>query len=72
MTPWDRGKRAARNRASRKSNPYDNPDRQPAGSAWERKASEWDEGFNCFDADAEAEMRVEIARKAAKTRWSKR
>ncbi len=71
MTPWDKGKSAARNGLSRKSNPFDNPDRHPAGDSWERKASEWDEGFDCFNAEAEAKMRTERAKKAAMTRWEK-
>ena len=71
MSAWDAGRKAARNGLSRKSNPYDHPDRQPAGDDWERKASEWDEGFDCYDADAEASARSERSKKAAAARWSK-
>ena len=71
MTPWDLGKKAARNGLSRKSNPFDHPDHQPAGDAWERKASEWDEGFDGYDAEYEGAMRTENARKAANARWGK-
>lgn len=70
MTPWDRGRAAARKGLSRKSNPFDNPDRQPKGTmTWERKASEWDEGFDSFDADQDAQLRSQRAKKAANARW---
>lgn len=44
--PFDRGAAAARRGQPKKSNPFDNPDRQTGKSMdWERKASEWDEGW---------------------------
>lgn len=70
MSAWDKGKAAARRGLSRKSNPFNHPDRQPSGSMdWERRASEWDEGFNCFDPVQDAKERSERARKAAVARW---
>lgn len=71
MSAFDAGKRAARAGQDRKSNPYDHPDRQPPGDAWERKASEWDEGFDSFNALEEAQGRKDRAQKAAAARWSK-
>lgn len=72
MSAWDKGRSAARQGLSRKSNPYDHPDRQTGPSMdWERKASEWDEGFDGFDAEQYAQMRSEQARKAALARWQK-
>lgn len=70
MSAFDAGKRAARAGRVRKSNPYDHPDRQPPGDAWERKASEWDEGFDSYDPMEEARVRKERAHKAAFARWS--
>lgn len=72
MSAWDKGKSAARKGLSRQSNPYNNPDRQPAGTmTWERLASEWDEGFDGFDSEQDAKERSERARKAALARWKK-
>lgn len=72
MSAWDQGKSAARQGLNRKSNPYNHPDRQPSGSMdWERKASEWDEGFDGFDPAQDAQKRSDRARKAANARWSK-
>jgi hypothetical protein len=71
--PFDQGRAAARRGESRRSNPFDHPDRQPKGSmTWERKASEWDEGFDNYDAVFEAQQRTERARKASLARWAKR
>lgn len=71
MSVWDQGKAAARKGLSRKANPFDHPDRQPAGDAWERKASEWSEGFDGYDAIQDAHERSERARNAALARWKK-
>ena len=69
MSAWDKGRSAARRGLPKQSNPFNHPDRQPRGSAWERMASEWDEGFDGFDAEQDAEARSERARKAAIARW---
>jgi len=46
--PFDRGRRAGLKR----SNPFDQPGRQTqSGMAWERKCSEWDEGWSAGNAE---------------------
>lgn len=71
-TPFDQGRSAARKGLPKRSNPFDHPDRQ-AGQAfdWERKACEWDEGWESFDAATEATTRTANARAAARVRWSR-
>lgn len=72
QTPFDAGRSAARLGKTRKSNPFDSPDRQQNGAVtWERKASEWDEGYDSFNAIQEAEIRSDRARNAAIARWHK-
>lgn len=70
MSAFDAGRRSARAGQSRKSNPYDHPDFQPPGDAWERMASEWDEGFDSYDPVEEARARRVRAKQAAKARWN--
>jgi len=45
--PFDRGRAARRKGLPKSASPYKHPDRQ-TGSAfdWERRASEWDEGWH--------------------------
>lgn len=71
-TPFDQGRSAARKGLPKRSNPFDHPDRQ-SGRAfdWERKACEWDEGWQSFDAASEAAARSANARTAARARWGK-
>ena len=72
-TPFDKGRSAARQGKPKRSNPFDHPDRQVGNSmAWEQKASEWDEGWESYDAIAEAAARSERASKAATARWRAR
>lgn len=69
-SPFDQGRAAARQGKVKRSNPFDHPDRQSGGSlAWEQKASEWDEGWDSYDAAAEAAARSERAKNAARARW---
>lgn len=50
--PFDRGRRAALRGRPKKSNPFDQPQRQTqSGLSWERKCSEWDEGWEAGKAE---------------------
>jgi ribosome modulation factor len=50
--PFDRGRRAGLKGLSKRSNPFDQPGRQTqSGMAWERKCSEWDEGWSAGNAE---------------------
>lgn len=50
--PFDRGRRAALKGKSKKANPFDQPQTQTrSGLAWERKCSEWDEGWEAGKAE---------------------
>lgn len=70
-TPFDRGRSAARQGKPKGSNPFDQPDHQTGALMdWERKASEWDEGWASYDAAVEAGSRSERARSAARARWT--
>lgn len=71
MTAWDQGRSAARNGLPKKANPFDRADRQRSGSAWERKASEWNEGWESYDAAQDSVARSQRARNAANARWTK-
>lgn len=51
-SPFDRGRRAGLKGRPRKPNPYDHPERQTGSTlAWERRASEWDEGWSAGNAE---------------------
>ena len=50
--PFDRGRRAGLAGKSKRENPFDQPGRQTqSGIAWERKCSEWDEGWSAGNAE---------------------
>jgi len=50
--PFDRGRRAGLKGKGRRENPFDNPGRQTqSGVTWERKCSEWDEGWSAGNAE---------------------
>jgi hypothetical protein len=58
--PFDRGRKAALTGLPKKSNPFDSPERQTgAGAAWERKASEWDEGWHAGRAELASKKSAE-------------
>jgi hypothetical protein len=59
--PFDRGQAAARRGDSIKSNPFNHPDQQKGSSMnWERKASEWDEGWNNVPVDERGLCRKKV------------
>jgi hypothetical protein len=50
--PFDRGRRAGLLGKTKRDNPFDNPNSQTqSGVTWERKASEWDEGWSAGNAE---------------------
>jgi hypothetical protein len=50
--PFDRGRRAGLKGVPKRPNPYDHPERQTGSTmAWERRCSEWDEGWSAGNAE---------------------
>ena len=57
--PFDRGRRAALKGVPRRPNPFDHPERQTGSTmAWERRCSEWDEGWSAGNAERIEQQKI--------------